>query len=103
MDTYAHSAISYIKKLIHIQQHIPDRYIRRDENAVLESIRKLKPLVDNNHYSDDQARLFWIEKRRMIKTLIPSENYSGFAKLIREFSELDETQVWNSVSNSLSN
>lgn len=101
MDSYAHSAISYIKKLIHIQQHIPARYLRRDEKTIKDCIRKLKPLVENNHYNDNQARFFWNEKRWMIRTLIPSVRYPGFAKLIREFSELDETELWNSVSNHL--
>jgi hypothetical protein len=101
MASYAHSAIDYIKKLIHIQQHIPAKYIRRDEKTIKDCMRKLKPLVENNHYTDNQARNFWSEKRWMIRTLIPSVRYPGFAKLISEFAELDETEVWNSVTRNL--
>jgi hypothetical protein len=101
MASYAHSSIEFIKKLIHIQQHIPARYLRNDQKVINDCIRKLKPLVENNHYSDNQARIFWVEKRWMIRVLIPSIHYSGFAKLISEFSELDETEVWNSVTRSL--
>lgn len=102
MDSYAHSAIAYIKKLIHIQQHIPARYLRRDEKTIKDCIRKLKPLVENNHYSDNQARMFWIEKRWMIRTLIPSIRYPGFQKLIDEFSALDTPEInWNQVVKTL--
>lgn len=102
MDSFAKAAIGYIKKLIRIQLVIRRRYRRFDQEAVNEVIDRLKPLVENNHYDDHQARKFWEEKSWMIRILMPSTHYRGYAKLISEFSELDEKCLWGSLSEALS-
>lgn len=101
MDSFAQAAIGYIKKLIHIQLVIRRKYRRIDQDTVNEVIDRLTPLVENNHYDDHQARELWKEKRYMIRILLPSSRYDGFAKLLREFSEIDEKCIWESVSEAL--
>ena len=102
MDSFAPAAIGYIKKLIRIQQVIRRKHRRFDQEAVNEVICRLKPLVENNHYDDHQARNFWQDKAIMIRILMPSSRYRGYAKLTSEFSELDEKCLWGSLSETLS-
>jgi hypothetical protein len=99
--SFSASSMAYIRKLIHIQQHIPHNYRRADQKLVNECIARIKPLVENNRYSDDQARMFWYKYREMIRIIMPTSNYSGFKKLLDEFSKLDENEVWNSLTNNL--
>jgi hypothetical protein len=69
--------------------------------VVDECISRIKPLVENNRYSDDQARSFWTKYREMIRTMIPTNHYSGFKTLLHEFEQIDNNELWNSISNSL--
>lgn len=101
--SFSASSMAFIRKLIRIQLHIRSRfnYRRSDQMVVDECISRIRPLVENNHYSDDQARSFWAKYREMIRIMLPTNHYRGYKTLLHEFEKLDQNELWNSISNSL--
>jgi len=95
--------IEFVKRLIRIQKGISakTRFVRTDQALVDKCISHLRPLVENNRYNKSQAYRFWQNYRWQIRTIIPGRRYPGFTKLIREFEDIDQTELWRSLSDAL--
>jgi hypothetical protein len=106
---YVTETRQFVDKLMHIQQHIRDKmqYRRSDQNEINHAMEVIEHyfqvnLVDN----ESKMRRFWELHWKKVKQLLPSHNHTGFASLLTKFEELDDytkNEIWNSVSNHLSN
>ncbi|MBV5313789.1 MAG: hypothetical protein JZU47_10870 [Prolixibacteraceae bacterium] len=87
---YAADAKRYILKLINIQNHIEKKGYRRiDQAAVRQAKEHLRKYLEYYKFdSDEKMRGFFERNHDKIKTLIPTESYPGFKKLMNEFINL---------------
>jgi hypothetical protein len=96
------AAKEYVKKLMNIQRFLIRKYPSSNHGAVVNALSKVTigfDIYDTRKVSGMQK--FWLRFREAIEYLIPSNEYPGYKKLRKEFDELDHTELWNSLSNTL--
>jgi hypothetical protein len=99
---YHADAEDYIKKLMRIQHVLIMKYPGYQHNAVVNAMTRIRLGFDSYKTRTDAGmKRFWVRFREAIEYLIPGEKYPGHDKLRREFEELDQFEIWQSLSNSL--
>jgi len=99
--TYHEEARQYVDKLIRVEQYLVRMYEPVNHKGVIKALSQLKTGFDiYNTNTDEGMRRYWVRFREAIKYCIPGRSYNGYETLKSEFERLDETDVWNSVTNS---